>query len=576
MKRFTTLALVILIHGLIAQNLPNTQRYLDKNKVKAKINTVNDKFWNINGAENHAYEVPVGTSRHIMFANSIWIGGLDANNQLHLSANTFKQAGTDVWPGPLDTANIAAFNSTVSAPYNRLWKIDCNDVNSFVTAYNNGSLANNTYTAPQDLLDYPAQGKLNFSKKLAPFYDANNNGTYDPLVGGDYPIIKGHQQILSIFNDQNGLHTETNAAPMGIEIHERSYAYSDPNIHDSMQVINYTTFYHYTIFNRSDINYHDVYICDWADVDLGYWIDDYIGCDTNNNFAYCYNANAFDNTGMGVYGYDSMPPVASHVLLPIDCSTDGIDNNQNGMIDEPGETFVMNSVTYYNNNLAAFNPVTTQPSTAAHYYNYMKGFWKDNSPFTYGGNGYGGTTPNTKVYPGDPENNTGWTESTAGNTPNDRRFLMSSGPFNFPAKSKIEWGYAIVFSRDTTQAVNTITQFSSRVQRDVRNVKQYDATHSIPQCQPQVVAPVGIKKIEKNLHVNLYPNPAKDFITIDLNQNVKDASVKVYDVIGKCVIQSSLTNGYSKQIDLSNIEKGIYFVEIESDGKKHVSKIIKG
>ena len=573
-----TICILLLISAEVLAQTSTTVKTLNKNKVKATINTTNDKFWNINSNGAQAYEVPAGSGKHVMFANSIWIGGLDHGNQLHIAANTYKQNGTDFWQGPLDTASIGTFNSVNTLPYQRLWKIDCNDITNFVTAYNNGSVAAGTYTIPPDILNYPAKGTANFQKYLSAFNDVNGNSLYNPTYEGDYPIIKGHQQILSIYNDNGAAHGETGGEKMGIEIHERAYAYSEPAIHDSMQAINYTTFYHYTIYNRSAVHYHDVFICDWSDVDLGYFLDDYVGSDTTNNFAYCYNGDNTDETALGVNGYGNKPPVISHAILPLNNSTDGIDNDHDGQIDEPGEHFLMDRVTYYNNNLNAFPPQTTNPGNSTNYYNYMAGYWKDASAFTFGGNGYGGSTPATKVYPGDPQNNTGWTEASAGNTPGDRRILISSGPFNFPPNSKIEWGYALVFSQDTSSNVNTITQFNTRVQRDVKNIKYYEAQHQAPQCAPTVtfVVSTGLQETEEaKLQAFIYPNPSRDWLTIDLNENINSASVRLLDVAGRIIQETKIRNGYRVVLDVSALENGIYFLEISTDKKILREKIIK-
>lgn len=573
-----TIFILLLVCVKFFGQTSNTTKFLDKNRVKARINTTNDKFWNISGNGAASYEVPVGQGKHAMFANSIWIGGLDQGSQLHVAANTYKQTGTDFWQGPLDTANIGTFNSVNTAPYNRIWKVDCNDISNFVNAYNNGSVTAGTYAVPPDIMNYPARGIANFQKNLSPFVDVNANSLYDPLHEGDYPLIKGHQQILSIYNDNYGLHGESGGVKMGLEIHERSYSYSEPNIHDSMQAINYTTFYHYTIYNRSSFNLNNVFISDWSDVDLGYYGDDYIGSDTINNFAYCYNSGTNDPSIAGINGYGNKPPVSSHVILPTNCSSDGIDNNHNGQIDEPGEQFLMDHVTYYNNNVGSFLPQTVNPSLPIHYYNYMTGYWRDGSGFSFGGNAYGGIGFSPRVYPGDPQFNLGWTESTAGNLPGDRRVLLSSGPFTFPAGSKIEWGYAVVFSQDTANAVNTISEFRERVQRDVKNVKYYDATHQNPQCAPTVtfVSTVGIKENEKTkLNALLYPNPTNSHITIDLSENVKTAHIHLVDVSGRKITETELNNGYRIQLDISGLEKGIYFVEIRTDKKILREKLVK-
>jgi hypothetical protein len=483
----------------------------------------------------------------------------------------------DFWPDPLDTTTIAASNSTNTAVYNKLWKVDCDDINAFVTAYNGGSVTAGSYTVPADILAYPAKGIANFQKNLEPFVDANNNGLYDPQSEGDYPIIKGQQQILSIFNDNYSVHGETHQAPaMGLEIHERSYAYFQPTINDSMEAINYSTFYHYTIFNRSDTNYNHVLISDWSDVDLGYYLDDYIGTDTVNKFAYCYNGKNFDTTALGVIGYGNKPPVVSHAIIKTDCSHDGIDNNADGTIDEAGETFILNRTSFYNNTVAMFPAPTTNPNNALDYYDFMNDVWKDASPFTFGGTAYGGATPTHFVYPGDPQTNSGWTEGTAGNPYGDRRVFITSGPFNLPAHSKIEWGYAIVFSQDTSQAVNTITQFHKRVQRDVRNAIYYDQSHQAPYCVPQITRITSIETIKApTLNTMIYPNPTNDRITIDLAENVKSATVNLMDLTGRKLIEQHITDGYRANMDVSPLNPGIYFIEVTSGGRKAVEKIVK-
>ncbi len=538
----------------------NEKRILDKNQVHTPIFGRNNRHWDLLGATNAQYNVPYTSSVSAGFANSMWIGGLDNTNTLHVSANTYRQNGADFWPGPIDTINA---NYTPNTVYQNIWKVDCNDITAFATAYNTGSVTAGTYTIPVDMQTYPAKETGNLMRNMAPFNDVNNDGNYSPSQG-DYPLIKGHQQILSIYNDNYTTHSETNGLPMGIEIHERSYAYYEPTANDSMKAINYTTFYNFEIYNRSTNNYHDVFVCDWSDADLGYYLNDYIGSDTINKFVYQYNA---DNTEIGYL------PVLSHALINTNCSNDGIDNNHNGTIDEPNEHFLMDKATFYNNNIGAFPPATTNPNSAVDYYNYIQGFWKDNSPQTFGGNAYGGTLPTSYVYSGNPETQTGWTEGTAGNLKGDRRFLMSSGPFNFPAQSKIEWGYAIVFSLDTTSTNNTITKFNTIVKRDVRNVRYYEQAHTNSQCQP--IINVGLKE-EKLLNiVNLYPNPGKDVIYINLNKNVNDATITIADMLGRIIKTQSIKSTYQTQINTNDLTQGIYLITIKTVNEKYTSKWIR-
>lgn len=569
-KMYPLLLLCIQAYAQVPFN--STPKFLDINRVKAQINTANNKFWAINGSGNSRYEVPKGKGTNAQFANSLWIGGLDAGGQLKISCNTYMQNGTDFWAGPLDTVNPGAFNATVTAAFNKLWKVDCSEINSLVTAYNNGSLANNTYTIPADILGYPANGGGNFRHTLEPYNDINGDGQYAPL-SGEYPIIKGHQQVLSIYNDNHGLHTETQGVPMGLEIHEKAYAYYDPNLPDSMQAVNYSTFYHYTIYNRSPFPCTNVFIGDWSDVDLGNFSDDYIGTDSLNNFVYSYNGDNNDESQGNMVGYGNKPPVVSHAIIKTPCGSDGVDNDHDGFIDESGEQFLLDRTTYYNNNTGAVNPATTNPSIAVHNYNYLSGKWKDGSFFTQGGNAYGGTVPTKYVYTGNPATNSGWTEASAGNTPGDRRIIFSSGPFNFPAGGRIEWGYAVVFSQDTSQAVNTITQFNTRVQRDVRNVRYYDQTHQNNQC----FAPLslGLKSTSSNLKASIYPNPAGNKVNINLSEQVGLAGLLLTDVSGRIIKQTTIHDDFKTSLDIDELESGVYFITIKSDKINLTQKLIK-
>ncbi len=65
----------------------NNYKFLDINQVKAGVANRGDMHWN-SSTGNASYEVPVGLGAHSDFASGLWIGGLDATNQLHIAAQT--------------------------------------------------------------------------------------------------------------------------------------------------------------------------------------------------------------------------------------------------------------------------------------------------------------------------------------------------------------------------------------------------------------------------------------------------------------------------------------------------------
>ena len=415
---------------------PKLSQEISYNNVRTIIYTGGDMWWDL--VSNARYIIPKSfdTKNAVSssFAGSVWLGGLDAGGQLKVAAMTYRQNGIDFWPGPLDTTNASA-DPAECARYDQIYTITRDEVDKFVSG-KSGPTSNIT--------SWPGNGNVskNQGANLAPFYDANGDGFYDPTTG-DYPAydvknladkdrfgyckakLYGDYTLFWVFNDKGGIHTETDGIAIGVEVRAQAFEFK------TNDEINNMSFYSYEVFNRSSFQLNKTYFTIWNDADLGYYLDDYVGCDVKRGLGYIYNADPFDETYSGTNGYLDFPPALGCDFFrgPIADAGDLIDNNFNGIVDEPGESIQMSRFTYYNNNIGAFPNQTTNPDLSIHYYNYMTGFWKDGSPFTQGGNAYGGSSPSQFVYDGDPVNNTGWTEKNAGNLPGDRRFLQSAGPF---------------------------------------------------------------------------------------------------------------------------------------------------
>ena len=71
-----------------------------------------------------------------------------------------------------------------------------------------------------------------------------------------------------------------------------------------------------------------------------------------------------------------------------------------------------------------------------------------------------------------------------------------------------------------------------------------------------------------------YPNPAKDFVTLQLASNTDNAVVAFYDSLGKIALQTNITNTQNK-IDVNSLASGIYLVKIISGNSIGTQKFIK-
>ena len=89
----------------------STYKYLDINNVRTLIYSYGNGWF----LENAEYEIPKGSKKMSMFSMSLWIGGVDNNNNLKLAAYRYGQGPTtapahtknDFWPGPLTIKDAA-------------------------------------------------------------------------------------------------------------------------------------------------------------------------------------------------------------------------------------------------------------------------------------------------------------------------------------------------------------------------------------------------------------------------------------------------------------------------------------
>lgn len=415
---------------------------LDINNVRARLMTGGDMWWN-NSAGNAAYEIPKGSGRHSQFAASCWIGGYDKQGQLKVAAQTYRQDGNDYWPGALD--NDGKITADACASWDRFWKVDRSTIKRFIQAYKIGG---DIKAAEFDAINqWPASGNngvtgsggtklaLNPANTYAPFMDLNGDGKYQPDEG-EYPDIRGDQYIWWVFNDAGNVKQQSITAAMGIEVQTSAFAFA------TQDFLNNSTFYNYRVINRGPLTIDSTYIAVWDDLDLGYYMDDYIGCDTNRGLGIMYNASGNDG---GIAGN----PANSYGLNPPQVGLDFFQGPKRvvkraGLPDTVTQ-LDMTNFTYYNNDPS----IIGNPNNGIQIYYYMTGSIRNGERFSYDfqgagipSKGYGAGPVSNFVFWGDPGDNTQWSECACSNNPGDRRFIFSSGPFQlFPgAMNDITFG----------------------------------------------------------------------------------------------------------------------------------------
>ena len=77
--------------------------------------------------------------------------------------------------------------------------------------------------------------------------------------------------------------------------------------------------------------------------------------------------------------------------------------------------------------------------------------------------------------------------------------------------------------------------------------------------------------------VNVYPNPAKDFINVDIEAtNFKKSEIELFDMQGKLVKKAKLNSKKENRIDVSNLNSGAYTYNVMLNGKTISGKVIIG
>ncbi len=470
--------------GTAAACAPATAlRNLEWNNVRALLEN-GGSLWYNRSIDKGSYFVPKEAGVSVVYGGALWLAGISPDQQLKLAAARYRNSGNDFWPGPLTNEGAAEVDEATCAAYDNFTICERQDAMRHRQYFD--CAADPTcdldvefpdgYAIPGYFFEYPAHGNvaLNQDYYLAPFYDYDGDGNYDPALG-DYPWydflqeidcgnrrredqvpLYGDQTYYWIINDKGNVHTESLGEPIGMEIRAQSFAFS------TNDEINNMTFCNYVLINQGTQTLTNTYFSQWVDCDLGGHVDDYVGCDVQRGLGYSYNGDAFDEATSYSIGYGEHPPAmgidffegpyqdADGVDNPLTTVfTDAVDSlgipysgigigYGDGVVDN--ERYGMRKFLYYNWS----SGIDGQPSQSVHYYNYMRGYWKNGQRMAYGGNGITASSganldiPADYMYPGDTDpyqwGTVGqevdpWTEQTAGNPPGDRLFLQSAGPF---------------------------------------------------------------------------------------------------------------------------------------------------
>lgn len=528
MRKFLLLIMAALSGtcSVSAQTYPlfNTSENIDIGNIKAAHLVHGDMWWDPSTTAPRC-EFPKGSGKSVAYSSSLWMGGYDTGKVLRVAAQTYRQKGTDFWPGPIDTGTLQKVSYATSQKWAKIWKINHTQLDTFLKVSTH-TIAN----TPLPILEWPAKGNpyakgaggaaLTINQPLAPFVDVNADGLYNPL-SGDYPVMKGDQMLWWIINDTGAtVHQQSETPALGVDIAITAYTYHRNTISDRI------IFYEYLIKNHSAISYDSFRVGVFADVDLGNAFDDYIGFDSSRRLGVVYNGKSVDGAG-APSDYGNNPPMAGIVVMEL-----------------PGDapnTYVP---------LATFNIFLnspSNPSTGLQFYRTLEG--------------YVGSNPPTRqpFYLLQSEDDA----CVKNYMPGDHRMVIAAGKFTFNAGSATKIAFALVASDGAGGCplmefggINAVTDTA------------YKYYWNPPAAQPTSVSNANQSQLR------LYPNPTKEVLYLETGDAQK-RSVTIFNSVGQATEASINYSSNTIEITTVGLPPGLYSIRYKDEHSVKTGVFIK-
>jgi hypothetical protein len=561
MKNFGCLILFFAVLGrLSAQgcDLPLSSIDIYGNNIKARVLNGGDLFAGFGSAQFFPNPNPnSSTNPATIYSAGLWMGGIDPAGNLQLSAVTYRSTGSgskgDYSAGPL--ANDGTTNDVNCTNWDKHFIATSDEINLFQSALSQGGLSVDSALAKYpSIMGWPGRDNPHFSTiwgfdlpsnsvGLAPFFDADENGSYNPMQG-DYPVVQLRGQapfvpaviVWCVFNDEKGgtPHTTSFGKAFRNEIQLTVWAMQSAQY----PILNNTLFTSHKIIHKGTEAVDSTFMGLWVDFDLGCYLDDYIGCAPDLNTFYVYNQDGLDgqpgNTcpNGGASFLDSVPVQAVTLL---------------------GQT--MDKFMYFNGENGQSQ--TADPVTPPEYYNYMSGSWRDGSPLTFSDNGFGGNVPTDYAFPDDPSGPNGWSMCTANLPFADRRVLgiHKIGTLMPGQIEELNAAWHVTYAPPPCNVGNTLTNAEELI--DI-----YESGFSTVSRIPEVA---GAK-------FNLYPNPASQAVVIAYSA-LQVSDIRVFDAKGNLVEVVNNIPSEQTTLDLARYKAGIYYVQIITEQGIGVKKM---
>jgi hypothetical protein len=475
--------------------------------------------------------------------SGLWVSGVDPGGNLLMSIAY--QGKSDFSSGTLDpvTGVPSGFLK------NKIWKATREEIEQHKADFADNGVIDNPISA---IFGWPGRGNPSFAafnngmplpntpQGLAPFFDADFTGDYNP-TNGDYPAIEilycapveGAKEICwYVVNDADApSNPATVAGGLNVEIQVTAWAYECSTENAPLGNSIFTSL---KVINRSIIVLDQVRFGLYNDFSIGGKNDDFVGFDPLRHLTFAYNGGSNDaifGTDAPSMGVDILSTPRIPVVLP---------EGKDSLVEADVNSFV------------PFNPLLV--FTKEGIVNMMQGLNADGTPL-----------PNNGLpYSGNPNNASEPSEVSAGNTPGNRATITTFEPFDLRpgAQNQILVSHFFARKADYSSLKNQslIYDLSNGVQRSYDNCfnpdPNYDPCASVSVAAPEAAAMAG--------DIISFPNPMQEIWFLE-SKNASIIGVSLTDIQGKLVFQQQGLHSNTLALRLSTLPSGVYTAQVRTD-----------
>jgi hypothetical protein len=300
----------------------------------------------------------------------------------------------------------------------------------------------------------------------------------------------------------------------------------------------------------------------WSDTDLGTTYDDYVGCDSLLNLAYCYNGDEVDEGH-----FNNTPPALGYLLLEGSKLKSVYDDSAkinyawvHGIKDQKMTSFS-------GGHIESFNGLCDTVKIALQQNNYLNGLICDGTPYINPIDSQRTKFP----FSGNPLDSSGWYMGFQNIFwPDDVQLYLNSGPITMAPSDTQEVVIAIIAAQGTNN-LQSITELKNSAK-----TVQYFYDNYIPEIANTSYTP----PLPEYYYLSQnYPNPFNPITQIEYELPINGiTTLVVYDILGDkiatLVNEEKAAGYYSVAFNASNLPSGVYFYTLNSKSFSRTKKMI--